>query len=285
MTRPRGSPPIPSAISSPSEPVEITSISDAASREPSFMIEPLPKARSIWPSAASKARCLSIMSLSKRRNAVCMASHPILFHTEHARATRGGQDHVPGLFARQVPDAHQASAVTAVLGGPARHNPKLSCCGELADSAANLQPAFLHRLYYNTRIPASWQQRRFSEGAMDGPGFWQNWRGISHATHRLIGQSPIERPTPVLLRRVLAAVAADAQIGLLLVAPEALDRAEAAAIFADHRARLRGFYLLIGAGLQELADPQPAGIAGRTLGRQRMVGAYHLVAVGDISLR
>ena len=66
---------------------------------------------------------LSIMSLSKRRNAVCMASHPILFHTEHARATRGGQDHVPGLFARQVPDAHQASAVTAVLGGPARHNP------------------------------------------------------------------------------------------------------------------------------------------------------------------
>src|SRR5580700_5501396 len=47
-------------------------MSDAASREPSFMIEPLPKARSIWPSAASKARCLSIMSLSNRRNAVCM---------------------------------------------------------------------------------------------------------------------------------------------------------------------------------------------------------------------
>ena len=34
------------------------------------MIEPLPKARSIWPSAASKARCLSIVSLSNRRKAV-----------------------------------------------------------------------------------------------------------------------------------------------------------------------------------------------------------------------
>src|SRR5229473_4281984 len=88
-----------------------------------------------------------------------------------------------------------------------------------------------------------------------------------------------------LLRRVLSAVAPHAQIGLFLVAPEALDRAEPAAIFADHHARLGRSHLLIGAGLQELADPQPAGVAGRALGRQRVVGADHLVAIGDIGVR
>src|SRR5947207_12314517 len=80
---------MPSAMSSPNEPVETTSTSVAASREPSFMIEPLPKARSICPRAASKARCLSIESLSKRRNAVCMIPLPPLFHTGPDRATRG----------------------------------------------------------------------------------------------------------------------------------------------------------------------------------------------------
>src|SRR6266436_1534574 len=80
---------MPSAMSSPKEPVETTSTSVAASREPSFMIEPLPKARSICPRAASKARCLSIESLSKRRNAVCMIPLPPLFHTVPGRATRG----------------------------------------------------------------------------------------------------------------------------------------------------------------------------------------------------
>src|SRR5712691_10325464 len=87
-----------------------------------------------------------------------------------------------------------------------------------------------------------------------------------------------------LLRRVLAAVAPHAQIGLFLVAPEALDRAEPAAIFPDHRARLGRFYLLVGAGLQELADPEPAGIAGSALGRQHVVGADHLVAISDVGL-
>src|SRR5487761_1333293 len=88
-----------------------------------------------------------------------------------------------------------------------------------------------------------------------------------------------------LLRRVFAAVAADAQIGLLLVAPETLDRAEPAAIFADPGAGFRGFDFLVGAGLEELADPQAAGVARRTLGRQRMVGADHLVAIGDVGVR
>src|SRR5919106_1299638 len=57
--RPRGRPPTPSARSRPSEPVETVSISTARSRWPSFMTEPLPKARSICPIAASRARCRS----------------------------------------------------------------------------------------------------------------------------------------------------------------------------------------------------------------------------------
>src|SRR3984893_6088598 len=67
---------MPRAMSRPSEPVEMTSLSVAASREPSFMIEPLPNARSIWPRAASRAFCLSIVSLSNNRNAVCDIPRP-----------------------------------------------------------------------------------------------------------------------------------------------------------------------------------------------------------------
>src|SRR4051795_8118791 len=87
-----------------------------------------------------------------------------------------------------------------------------------------------------------------------------------------------------LFRRVLAAIATDAQVGLFLMAPEAFDRAEPAAIFADHRARLRSLYFLVGAGFQELADPEPSSVAGRALGRQRVIGADHLVAVGHVGL-
>src|ERR1700730_10416971 len=84
-----------------------------------------------------------------------------------------------------------------------------------------------------------------------------------------------------LCRRILAAVAAHPQVGLLLVAPEAFDGAEAAAVLADHGAGLGGLDLLVGAGLQELADPETAGVARRPLGRQRVVGADDLVAIGD----
>src|SRR5712672_657187 len=81
------------------------------------------------------------------------------------------------------------------------------------------------------------------------------------------------------LRGVLAAVAADAQIGLFLVAPEAFDRAQPAAILPDHRARLRCLHFLVGARLEELADPEPARITGRALCRQGVVGADDLVTV------
>ena len=49
------------------------------------------------------------------------------------------------------------------------------------------------------------------------------------------------------------------------MAPEALDGAEPAAIFADDGTRLGGPDLLIGAGLQKLADPEAAGVARCTL--------------------
>ena len=74
------------AISSPSDPVEIVSASLEGSRAPSFMMEPRPNARSIWPNAASSAFCLSISALSTKRNEVCDMSIP-LFHTAESDAT------------------------------------------------------------------------------------------------------------------------------------------------------------------------------------------------------
>src|SRR3954463_6835134 len=69
---------MPSAMSRPSDPVEMVSIS-TASREPSFIALPLPKARSICARAASRAFCLSILSevpVTNFRDAV-MASLPV----------------------------------------------------------------------------------------------------------------------------------------------------------------------------------------------------------------
>ena len=48
---------------------------------------------------------------------------------------------------------------------------------------------------------------------------------------------------------------------------------------------LRGQYPLVGAGLQELSDPQATCVARSLAGRQRMVGADHFVTVGDIGVR
>src|SRR5947208_5367183 len=56
--RPRGSPPIPRARSSASEPVE-TAPTETAARSFIFMTAPLPKFRSIWPRAVSSACSLS----------------------------------------------------------------------------------------------------------------------------------------------------------------------------------------------------------------------------------
>src|SRR6185437_8610122 len=69
-TRPRGRPPTPSAISSPSEPEEMVSISIERSFLPSRITEPLPNWRSIWDSAADRALVLSMEDPSTIRRAV-----------------------------------------------------------------------------------------------------------------------------------------------------------------------------------------------------------------------
>ena len=66
---------------------------------------------------------------------------------------------------------------------------------------------------------------------------------------------------------------------------EVLDGAQAAAVLADQRARSGIGDPLIGDGLDELAHPQAARVAGRALGGQRVVGADDLVAVGDVGHR
>src|SRR5665213_2105680 len=81
---------------------------------------------------------------------------------------------------------------------------------------------------------------------------------------------------------VAAAIAAHANISLLGMGDEAFQNAKPRAVFADHGGSLIGQHLLIGARLEKLADPEPAGEARVLLGRQRVVGADHLVAIGDI---
>src|SRR5690606_19226330 len=64
MIRPFGSPPMPSAMSSDSEPVEVDEISATGLSAPSRMIEPLPNCRSICASAEASAFSLSHERLS-----------------------------------------------------------------------------------------------------------------------------------------------------------------------------------------------------------------------------
>src|ERR1700716_3454785 len=66
---PRARPPTPSAMSSPSEPDEMVSMSMERSFLPSFITEPLPNWRSIWESAADRALVLSMEDPSTIRRA------------------------------------------------------------------------------------------------------------------------------------------------------------------------------------------------------------------------
>src|SRR6478735_12680990 len=63
-------------MSSPSEPVDTVSTSIDLSFLPSRMIEPLPKLRSIWESAASSAFDLSMENPSTIRSAIAIAFAP-----------------------------------------------------------------------------------------------------------------------------------------------------------------------------------------------------------------
>src|ERR1700716_1252808 len=86
---------MPSAISSPSEPVGTVSTSMVLLFLPSRMIEPLPKARSIWESAASSAFVLSIMlAPSTTRNVAGWAIATLLM-AMILRAHNAGCDGAP----------------------------------------------------------------------------------------------------------------------------------------------------------------------------------------------
>src|SRR6516165_5088411 len=77
-------------MSRPREPVETVSTSIDLSFLPSRMIEPLPKLRSIWESAASRAFDLSMEEPSTRRNAVVVIA-PTPYRTGFAGPTTNGQ--------------------------------------------------------------------------------------------------------------------------------------------------------------------------------------------------
>src|SRR5437868_2116701 len=80
------------------------------------------------------------------------------------------------------------------------------------------------------------------------------------------------------------AIAAESNIGLLLVRPESFDRAEARAILADLHAGVLGA-LLVGDRLHELADPESACVASGAACGKRVVGADHFVAISYVGLR
>src|SRR5271166_7171627 len=90
---------MPSAISRPSEPVETVSTSIDLLFLPSRMIEPLPKLRSIWESAASRAFDLSMENPSTRRSAIAIAFAPY-DRDSKARQTTGpsAESNVHDLF-------------------------------------------------------------------------------------------------------------------------------------------------------------------------------------------
>src|SRR6185312_15675444 len=80
-----GKPPMPKAMSRPRLPVETASVARPKSRLPSFITEPLPKARSIWLSAASRARLRSeFCSLPTTRKAACDMENPFRYSTAPA---------------------------------------------------------------------------------------------------------------------------------------------------------------------------------------------------------
>src|SRR5215471_3945181 len=77
---------MPRAMSRPSEPVDTVSTSIDCMFLPSRMIEPLPKLRSIWESAASRAFDLSMDDPSTRRSAALIGRAP--YERESVRRQR-----------------------------------------------------------------------------------------------------------------------------------------------------------------------------------------------------
>src|SRR5207302_430689 len=90
-------------------------------------------------------------------------------------------------------------------------------------------------------------------------------------------------PRGAAVGHVAAPVATDADVGPLGVPGEALQGAEPRAAAAEQRRHLVGQDPLIRASLEELADPEAAGVPRGLPRRQRVVGADDLVAEGNIS--
>src|ERR1700761_3343550 len=93
---------MPSAMSSPSEPVETVSISSEPAFLPSRMIEPLPKLRSICDSAASRAFDLSMDDPSTRRSAALMCCAP--YGQDSKDRQRGGPNSPSAPAGLLLPD-------------------------------------------------------------------------------------------------------------------------------------------------------------------------------------
>src|SRR5262245_16190631 len=77
-------------MSRPSEPVETVSMSIDLLALPSRMIEPLPKLRSIWERAASRAFDLSMEEPSTRRSAAAVAIAPTPYDRDSGDRQRTG---------------------------------------------------------------------------------------------------------------------------------------------------------------------------------------------------
>src|SRR6185437_10247341 len=163
-TRPRGRPPTPSAMSSPSEPDEIVSMSIERSFLPSFITEPLPNWRSIWESAADRALVLSMEEPSTIRRAVAD-----IVRAPYGGDSRAGQtaearsgsavrrNLVPALFyVRNMFFSRKRRFSQAGRGGP--HPLAVELAGALA------APAFL-RLTGAAKLPAeAWGRYSGSDG-------------------------------------------------------------------------------------------------------------------------
>src|SRR5262249_35251511 len=91
-------------MSRPSEPEEMVSTSIALSVLPSRMIEPLPKLRSIWESAASRAFDLSMDDPSTRRSAAWLA--PLMGIVLLMTGFPGAGKRVPGRAAPRLRPAN-----------------------------------------------------------------------------------------------------------------------------------------------------------------------------------
>jgi hypothetical protein len=87
-------------------------------------------------------------------------------------------------------------------------------------------------------------------------------RAVGRAVHAQIA-APRPPAPPVTTRHLALAVAAHADVGLLAMAGEALRARTGASSIRRSGRGLVGQHPLIGAGLDELADPQAAGIARR----------------------